>query len=54
MKIFLDGYNYMVKDLSKDDVKALKRMIQSAGLNERRVFDNLKRQIEDLEKKELL
>ena len=54
MKIFLDGYHYMIKDLTGEDVKALKRMINSACLNERRDFHDLKRQIEDLEQKELL
>jgi len=54
MKIFLDGYNYMIKDLTREDVKSLLRMIKGAGLNERRDFDNLKKQIEQLEKNELL
>lgn len=46
MKIFLDGWGYVIKDLTKDDVLSLLRMIKSAGLSERRDFDNLKGQIE--------
>ena len=45
---------YMIKDLTADEVKSLLRMIKGASLNERRDFDGLKNQIEDLVKKDLL
>lgn len=54
MKIFMDGYGFMIKDMTRREICSLLRMIRGAGLNERRDFDNLKRQIEDLEKKGLL
>ena len=54
MRIFLDGYNFMIKDITKEDVRSLLRMIKSACLGERRNFNHLKEQIEDLAKKDLL
>lgn len=54
MRIFLDGYNFMIKDLTRHDVRSLLRMIKSACLGERRDFNHLKEQIEDLDKKDLL
>ena len=48
MKIFLDGWGYVIKDLTKDDVLSLLRMIKSAGLSERRDFNGLKGQIENI------
>lgn len=54
MKIYLDGWGFMIQDLTRNDVLSLLRMIKGAGLNERRDFDGLKKQIEDLIDKGLL
>ena len=54
MKIHLDNRAFLIKDMTADDVYSLLSMIKGAGLNERRTFDSLKRQIEELDKNGLL
>ena len=54
MKFVLVDRGFAVQDLNKEDVRSLLRMIKGAGLNERRDFDCLKRQIEECEKKGLI
>lgn len=54
MRIYLDGWGYAIQDLTKDDVIALLKMIKGAKLCERRDFDDLKCQIEELKKSGLI
>lgn len=54
MRIYLDGWGYAIQDLTKDDVIALLKMIKGAGLCQRRNFNGLKQQIEELNEKGLL
>ena len=54
MRLILDGRKYKIEDLFAEDVIALHRMIQSAKLNERRTFNDLKEQIEDFDNKGFL
>ena len=54
MKIYLKDRGFAIEDLTKDDVMSLYRMIKSACLNERRDFNDLKQQIENLQKQSLL
>lgn len=54
MKIVIEERGYAIKDASSNDIRALRRMILSACLLERRDFNNLKNQIDELEKNGLL
>ena len=54
MKIYLDGWHFVIKDITSDEVRSLRRMIKSANLSERRDFQNLAEQIDDLEEKSLI
>ena len=47
MKVIIDGwFKYQIHDISEEELDGILRMIGSASLNERRQFDNLKKQIE--------
>ena len=54
MKIVMEERGYAIKCMSANDLRALRRMILSAGLLERRDFNNLKNQIDEMGKNSLL
>ena len=54
MKIIMEERGYAVSGMSSQEIRALRRIILSACLLERRDFNNLKNQIDELEKNGLL
>lgn len=54
MNLYLDGRGLVIKNLTHKEVRSLRRMINSANLNERRDFHDLKEQIDDYDNKGLL
>ena len=45
-KVFLDdGWSYMIRELSRDELEGILKMIDAAHIPERRMFDKLKKEI---------
>ena len=54
MKLYLDGRGFRIEDLTKEELMAVRRMIDGASLEERRMLYGLKQQIDYFEKNDIL
>lgn len=54
MKLYLDGWGFRIEDLTKEELMAVRRMIDGASLEERRMLYDLKQQIDYFKKNDIL